>query len=174
MKTNLLYKIWAGFFALCAGLSFISEPTGLIKAVLIGLSIGFFLPPALILKQQEKSGSRMHIQIIRNLAAASLILTILLIIVNFMSLMATRFTKEFKLGNYHFEAGDVAVINQDKIDEILANPWLGIPVFALIMFLVFYHIYFSFSISFQDFLSLFPLPVAESPPRGLCPSREGV
>ena len=95
MKTNLLYKIWAGFFALCAGLSFISEPTGFAKVLLIGLSIGFFLPPALILKQQEKCGSRMHIQIIRNLAAASLILTILLIIVNFMSLMASEAAGEF-------------------------------------------------------------------------------
>ena len=28
--------------------------------------------------------------------------------------------------------------NQDKIDEILTNPWFGIPVFAVIMFLVFY------------------------------------
>lgn len=95
MKTNLLYKIWAGFFALCAGLSFISEPTGFLKALLIALSIGFFLPPALILKQQEKSGNSMHIQIIRNLAAASLILTILLIIVNFMSLMASEAAGEF-------------------------------------------------------------------------------
>jgi len=28
--------------------------------------------------------------------------------------------------------------SQDKIDEILTNPWFGIPVFAIIMFLVFY------------------------------------
>lgn len=28
--------------------------------------------------------------------------------------------------------------SQDKIDEILTNPWFGIPVFAVIMFLVFY------------------------------------
>lgn len=95
MKTNLLYKFWAGMFALCAGLSFISQPVGFAKVLLILLSLGFFLPPALILKQQEKSGSRMHIQIIRNLAAASLILTILLIIANFMSLMASEAAGEF-------------------------------------------------------------------------------
>ncbi len=28
--------------------------------------------------------------------------------------------------------------NQDKIDAVLTNPWFGIPIFALIMFLVFY------------------------------------
>lgn len=27
---------------------------------------------------------------------------------------------------------------QDKIDAVLTNPWLGIPIFALVMFLVFY------------------------------------
>lgn len=28
--------------------------------------------------------------------------------------------------------------NQDKIDDVLTNPWLGIPIFALVMFGVFY------------------------------------
>ncbi len=28
--------------------------------------------------------------------------------------------------------------NQDKIDAVLTNPWLGIPIFAVVMFLVFY------------------------------------
>ena len=28
--------------------------------------------------------------------------------------------------------------SQDKLDEVLTNPWLGIPVFAVVMFLVFY------------------------------------
>ena len=95
MKTTIYYTLWAGMFALTAGLGLIPEPTGFTKFCLVVLSIGFFLPPALILKQQEKSGSRMHIQIIRNLAAASLILTILLIIVNFMSLMASEAAGEF-------------------------------------------------------------------------------
>ena len=88
MNTTSYYTLWAGFFILCAGLGFIPEPAGFGKFCLVCLSIGFFVPPACLLKFAEKRGDRMHIRIVRNLAFASLALTVVLILANFLCFMA--------------------------------------------------------------------------------------
>ena len=88
MNKTAYYTLWAGMFILCAGLSFVPEPAGFWKFFLIALSIGFFLPPSFFLKYLEKRGDKLHIRIVRNLAVASLALTIGLLLINFMSLMA--------------------------------------------------------------------------------------
>ena len=85
MKTKSYYILWAGMFILCAGLGFIPAPTGFAKFCLVLLSIGFFLPPAGLLKQAEKRKDLLNIRIVRNLAFASLVLTIVLIIANFLT-----------------------------------------------------------------------------------------
>ena len=90
MTIKSYFTIWAGLFILCAGLGFIPEPQGFLKFCLIGLSVGFFLPPALLLRRAEKRGDRLTIQTVRNLAIASLVLTAVLILANFMSLMASE------------------------------------------------------------------------------------
>ena len=90
MKTTSYFTIWAGLFILCAGLGFIPEPQGFLKFCLVGLSVGFFLPPAFALRRAEKRGDRLTIQMVRNLAFASLVLTAVLILANFMSLMASE------------------------------------------------------------------------------------
>ena len=89
MNTTVYYTLWAGMFALTAGLGLIPEPAGFTKFCLVVLSIGFFVPPACLLKQAEKRNARMHMQIVRNLAFTSLVLTVLLVICNFLSLRAS-------------------------------------------------------------------------------------
>ncbi len=88
MNTTSYYTVWAGFFILCAGLGFIPEPGGFLKFCLVGLSIGFFIPPACLLKYSRKRGDLLNIRIVRNLAFASLGLTVLLILANFMTVLA--------------------------------------------------------------------------------------
>ncbi len=90
MNTTSYYTVWAGLFILCAGLGFTPEPQGFLKFLLIALSIGFFVPPACLLRYAKNRGERQTILTVRNLAIASLVLTIALIIVNFMSLMASE------------------------------------------------------------------------------------
>ena len=88
MNTTAYYALWAGLFLLCAGLGFIPEPQGFGKFCLVLLSIGFFIPPALLLRHAEKKDDAYNIRLVRNLAFTSLILTLVLIIANFMSVLA--------------------------------------------------------------------------------------
>ena len=91
MNKKMLYTLWAVFFILCAGLGFIPEPAGFGKFCLVILSVIFFLPPAALLRQAREKGDAAAIQTVRNLAFASLVLTILLIIANFMTFAASEF-----------------------------------------------------------------------------------
>jgi len=90
MNTTSYYTLWAGMYILTAGLSFVPQPGGFLKFFLVLLSIGFFVPPACLLKYTEKRNDRLNIQIVRNLAFTSLVLTILLVIGNFMSLRSSQ------------------------------------------------------------------------------------
>ena len=84
MSKKNLFALWGGLFVLCAGLGMIPEPRGGLKALMTVLSLVFFLPPALLLRQRD----RQTLKILRNFAIASLGLTVLGLMANFMSLMA--------------------------------------------------------------------------------------
>ena len=88
MNTTSFYTVWAGYFILCAGLGFVPEPAGFGKFLLMGLALGFFAVPGWFLAWLDKRGDRLHIRIVRNLAIASLGLTLGLILINFVSFMA--------------------------------------------------------------------------------------
>ena len=88
MNRTSFYTLWAGFFILCAGLGFIPEPAGFGKFLLIVLALGFFAVPGWFLTWLDKRGDRLNIRIVRNLAIASLGLTLALILINFVSFMA--------------------------------------------------------------------------------------
>ena len=88
MTKTAWFTLWGGLFILCAGLGFIPEPTGLLRVLLTVLSIGFFLPPAMVLHDAAKKRDLVIIRLLRNLSAGSLALTVLILIANFLSLMA--------------------------------------------------------------------------------------
>ena len=88
MTKTAWFTVWSGLFILCAGLGFIPEPTGLLKFLLTGLSIGFFVPPAMVLYTAREEKDKSAIRLVRNLAAASLVLTVVTLVCNFLSLMA--------------------------------------------------------------------------------------
>lgn len=85
MKKNLLYALWGGLFILCAGLGFIPEPTGALKALMRSLSLLTFLPPAILLYRASRQQDRQTVLLIRNLSALWLALTLVLLILNFLS-----------------------------------------------------------------------------------------
>ena len=90
MKKKLLCGLWAGLFILCAGLGFIPEPEGTVRFLLTTLSVLFFLPPALLLYQAGNARDTASIQLIRNLAALSLGLTVVLLILNFLTVYSSE------------------------------------------------------------------------------------
>ena len=55
MKTKTLWLIWMYLFGFCCVLGFIPEPPTFIKALLVILGIGFFIPGALLLYQGDRS-----------------------------------------------------------------------------------------------------------------------
>lgn len=88
MKDKHLYMAWGGLFVLCAALGFIPEPEGLLKAVMVLLAALFFLPAAVLLYRGIRHEDRKTVCRVRNLSALSLGLTLLVLIANFLSVMA--------------------------------------------------------------------------------------
>ena len=77
MTDKTLYILWGSLFALCAGLGFLPEASW----VTMLASIVFFLPPAMLLRR----GKADTVKLIRNLSILSLMLTALLLVVNFLA-----------------------------------------------------------------------------------------
>lgn len=90
MDRKLLFALWGGMFSLCAGLGFIPEPEGAARAVLTALAVLSFLPPALLVYSASKAASRADLLLARNLAAASLILTAVLLALNFLTVLHSQ------------------------------------------------------------------------------------
>lgn len=90
MKKQYLYALWGGMFALCAAFGFIPAPGTALKILMTLISVAFFIPGALLLHLSTKSGDREIAALVRNLAAASLALTLILIIVNFFSVLGSE------------------------------------------------------------------------------------
>lgn len=89
MTKTSYYSIWAGMFILCAGLGFIPEPAGLGKWLLVALSVAFFLPPFLLVRQAAREKDRATLTLVRNLSLLSLCLTVVTLIGNFLCVMAS-------------------------------------------------------------------------------------
>lgn len=86
MTDKKLFALWAAAFALCAGLGFIPHPAGALRILLMILSCAFFLPPLFLIARRQPHTLRL----IRNLAVLSLLLTLALLIANFLSYDASR------------------------------------------------------------------------------------
>lgn len=90
MKSQFLYALWGALFILCAGLGFIPEPAGVLRVLLTGLSILFFLPPAVLVWKGRREKDRQTLMLVRNLSIASLSLSVLLIIANFLTVFRSE------------------------------------------------------------------------------------
>lgn len=88
MKEKNLYGIWIFLFILCAGLGFIPEPAGFGKGILVILSILCFLPGAVLLIKALEKGNQKTVLLIRKISAASLVLTLALLVANLLSVNA--------------------------------------------------------------------------------------
>ena len=89
MTKKVLFSLWGVLFIVCAGLGFIPEPAGILRGLLTGISVLFFVPPALLLYRAGKTqddGSRL---LVRNLSALSLMLTLILLVLNFLTALGS-------------------------------------------------------------------------------------
>ena len=90
MKSQFLYALWGALFILCAGLGFIPEPAGVLRVLLTGLSILFFLPPAVLVWKGRREKDRQTLMLVRNLSIVSLGLSVGLIIANFLTVFRSQ------------------------------------------------------------------------------------
>ena len=85
MKTRILYIFWAALFIICAGLSFILARTTVVQILLTILGVGFFVLGAILLYQGIREKNRKQVLFIRILSAGSLCLTLILLVINVLS-----------------------------------------------------------------------------------------
>ena len=88
MKKQPFLIFWAGMFILCAGLGFIPRGEGFREYLLVVLGLLFFLPPGALLYLADKDRDRKLITFIRNLSAASLVLTLVFFTLNVITFAA--------------------------------------------------------------------------------------
>ena len=88
MKKAYLFALWGSLFTLCAVLGFIPAPGRALQILMTLLSVAFFIPGALLLHLANQHKDRNLALLVRNLAAASLGLTALLIIANIFTALS--------------------------------------------------------------------------------------
>ena len=88
MKSKTLFALWGGLFILCAALGFVNTQSPALQVLLTLLSVAFFIPGALLLRLSKFQGNRDIALLVRNLSAVSLLLTAVLLIANFLSVLA--------------------------------------------------------------------------------------
>lgn len=89
MKNRNLYIAWGIFYIFCTVLGFIPPRDGLFFALCMALSLGFFVPPAILLHRAIKRGDNKTVRLIRTLAAVSLSVTLGLLVLNIAAVGAT-------------------------------------------------------------------------------------
>ena len=95
MRKQALFGLWAGLFSICAALGFIPAPEGAVRTVLTLCAIAVFVPPAVLTFDAARKHDRRTLALIRNLCAASLGATALLLMLNFLSVTGSE-----TLGNF--------------------------------------------------------------------------
>ena len=90
MNRKFLFALWGGLFIVCAAMGFIPNPAGAGRVLLTLLSVAFFVPPALALYQAIQDGDRPVLRLIQNLSALSLGLTLVLLVLNFLSALRSE------------------------------------------------------------------------------------
>lgn len=91
MKKRTLYALWAAAYILCAGLGFLPERARVVQSAMTLLSVLFFIPPMLLLHFAGQKRDQYTLCLIRNLSALSLGLTVLFLILSFVTVFSSPF-----------------------------------------------------------------------------------
>ena len=84
---GILKALWAAMFFMCALLGFVPEQEGFNRWLLFFIALLFFVPPALLLWQCRQTKDRKTLRLILFLSVASLLLTTVLMVINYLSVL---------------------------------------------------------------------------------------
>lgn len=90
MKKRILYITWGVLYALCAGLSHITQPGDIQSIALTLLSLVFFVPGVILLVDALRSGDRKTRLELRWISGVSLGLTLALLVANVFSVLGSE------------------------------------------------------------------------------------
>lgn len=90
MKQKIAYIVWGVLYCLCAGLGHIVEATPVQSAALTAVSILFFVPGFYLLVDAKRNQNTRQLKFLRILGFSSLGLTLLMILVNIASVLASE------------------------------------------------------------------------------------
>ena len=119
MKTRHWYWIWGAMFIVCAALGFLRQEQESPGWWYTAVSALFFLPPAVILLRSRKEGDIRSLKILRYLSGASLGITALGLVLNFLSV------------RWGDAAGDIL----HSILAVVSTPMIASGFWALSLFL---------------------------------------
>lgn len=95
MTKGWLYSIWAAMFVLCAALGFIPNPSGTAYAALFILAVLFFVAPIVLTYRAIKGGDVPEIKRIFAICLVWLVLTLVMLALNFLSVGFTAMGGKF-------------------------------------------------------------------------------
>jgi len=85
MKQKNLWILWLSAYVICLIAGFIPEAIGFGKALLVILSLSFFIPGGVLLYDAHRRQDRTTLMRLRIISLSSLILTVLFFIANLLS-----------------------------------------------------------------------------------------
>ena len=85
MKNKPLFVLWILYYLTCVGLACVPDPQGPLRGFILLVGLLFFAPGGILLARYCKTSHRKGLVFFRNLSLTSLILTVLLILGNFMA-----------------------------------------------------------------------------------------
>ena len=88
-KTKKLWIIWASAYVVYTVCAFFPVAPGALSGLFLLLSLGFFVPPAFLIFEAVQKKTPKTLRIIRNLSLVSLGLTLVTILLNFVSIQAS-------------------------------------------------------------------------------------
>lgn len=83
-KAKKLWIIWAVAYVICTVCGFIPASENVVYGLFLLLSLGFFVPPGLLVFDAMQNKDPKNLKVIRNLSLISLGLTTVMIILNFV------------------------------------------------------------------------------------------
>ena len=89
-KIKKLWILWAAAYVICTVCAFFPVAPGALTGLFVLLSLGFFVPPAFLIYKAVEHKWPKILRVIRNLSIISLSLTLVTILLNFLSFQASE------------------------------------------------------------------------------------
>lgn len=90
MTTKKMWLAWLYLYVLCAILGFIPAPTGIAKAALILLGMGFFVPPVWLIHWADIHDNFTTLRRVRLISAIALTVSVGLVLANMASALLSK------------------------------------------------------------------------------------